>query len=74
MVLNDVGYGIDPDKQLVWLLDRDANEIDGLDFRYGEGTDVTASCATSFKGEMYLFGGYFAKEQVSLMQLTVSDF
>ena len=62
--LDDVGHGIDPNKQLFWLLDRDANEIDGLNFQYGEGTDVSAACATSFKGEMYLFGGYFIKDQV----------
>ena len=65
LVLDDVGHGIDPNKQLFWLLDRDANEIDGLNFQYGEGTDVSAACATSFKGEMYLFGGYFIKDQVS---------
>ena len=64
-MLDDVGHGIDPNKQLFWLLDRDANEIDGLDFHYGEGIDVSAACATSFKGEMYLFGGYFIKDQVS---------
>ena len=70
MVLDDVGHGIDPNKQLFWLLDRDANEIEGLDFQYGEGTDVSAACATSFKGEMYLFGGYFIKDQVSSQRTT----
>merc|ERR1712168_464001 len=47
--------------------DRNAEIVDGLDFKLGEGTDLVASCATSFKGNMYIFGGYYINDQVSII-------
>lgn len=64
-VMNSDIFGVDPDGKNAWLLDRDAYEIDGLNFELGAGTDLFAACATSFKGNMFLFGGVTVNNQVS---------
>merc|ERR1712106_85099 len=36
-----------------------------FDFVFGEGTEVDYSCSMTWQNELYIFGGYFKKRQIS---------
>lgn len=47
------------------LTDRYGREDYDIDFKYGEGTEVSATCMLFYKNEPWFFGGYEETTQIS---------
>ena len=41
-----------------------AGEVEAIDFSFGENTEVEASCATVYRGEQLIIGGWNERNQV----------
>ena len=46
------------------LLINFAGEVEAIDFSFGEKTEVEASCATVYRGEQLIIGGWNERNQV----------